>query len=61
MKGQNSGSGSDKSPKGKKITRKQALKKAGFIALSASTMMLLLNQPGKAQDTSSMPGGPGDW
>jgi len=30
------------------INRKEAIKKAGYIALSAATMMLLLNKPDKA-------------
>jgi hypothetical protein len=39
------------------IDRKQAIKKAGFIALSAATMMILLSKPANAQATSpaSMP------
>jgi hypothetical protein len=39
------------------IDRKQAIKKAGYIALSAATMMMLLSEPAKAQATSpqSMP------
>ena len=46
-----------------KISRKQALKKAGFMAFSAATMMMLLNKPGKAQssDTSADPGAFPDW
>lgn len=35
--------------KDKKITRKEAIKKAGYAAFSAATMMLLLNDPAKAQ------------
>jgi hypothetical protein len=35
-----------------KISRKEALKKAGYAAFSAATMMLLLNDPAKAQTTS---------
>ena len=30
------------------INRKKAIKKAGYIALSAATMLLLLNKPDKA-------------
>jgi hypothetical protein len=38
------------------ITRKEAIKKAGYIALSAATMMILLSNPLKAQaDTSPAP------
>ena len=32
----------------KKITRKQALKKAGLMAVSATTMMVMLNNNGHA-------------
>jgi len=31
--------------KGKKITRKEAFKKAGYIAVSAATTMILLSSP----------------
>lgn len=45
----------------KKITRKQAIKKTGLIAVSALTMMMLLSDNAKAQATTSTPGGgPGD-
>jgi hypothetical protein len=39
------------------IDRKQAIKKAGYIALSAATMMILLSEPAKGQASSpqSMP------
>ena len=44
----------------RKITRKKALKKVGYAAFSAATMMLLLNDPAKAQSQSPvLP--PGDW
>ena len=33
----------------KKITRKKAIKKTGYIAISAATMMILLSNPYKAQ------------
>jgi hypothetical protein len=36
----------------KKITRKEAIKKAGYAAFSAATMMLLLNDPARAQAVS---------
>ena len=40
----------------KKITRKEAIKKAGYIAFTAATMMILLSNPLKAQaDTSPAP------
>ena len=44
---------------GKKITRLQAIKKTGLIAVSAATMMMLLSNPNKAQATSQVPGGGG--
>ena len=48
----------------KKITRKEAIKKAGYAAFSAATMMLLLNDPVKGQqisgDSDSSPEGPMD-
>jgi hypothetical protein len=43
----------------KKITRKEALKKAGYAAFSAATMMLLLNDPAKAIGNS--PEATPDW
>ena len=43
----------------KKITRKEALKKTGYIALSAATMMILLSNPNKAQAAS--PSAPPAW
>jgi|GEM_PF-1388103 len=47
-----------------KITRKEAIKKAGYAAFSAATMMLLLNDPVKGQqisgDSDSSPEGPMD-
>lgn len=46
---------------GKKISRKEAMKKAGYMVFSAATMLLLLNQPGKAQETSQDPDNPDDW
>jgi hypothetical protein len=44
----------------KKITRKEAIKKAGYAAFSTATMMLLLNDPARAQATSE-PLPPPDW
>ena len=49
-----------------KISRKEAIKKAGYAAFSAATMMLLLNDPARAQssgspDTPRDPGGPPEW
>ena len=43
----------------KLINRKEALRKTGFIALSAATMMLLLNKPAKA--VSGSPAPPPGW
>ena len=42
----------------KKITRKEAIKKVGYIALSAATMMVLLSNPLKASASSPAPVGP---
>lgn len=41
----------------KKITRKQAIKKTGLIAVSAATMMMLLSSNAQAQ-TSNPAGSP---
>jgi hypothetical protein len=41
------------------ITRKEAIKKAGYAAFSAATMMLLLNDPARAQSSSDKDGSPG--
>ena len=43
----------------KKITRKQAIKKTGLIAVSAATMMMLLSSNAQAQ--ASNPGGEPVW
>ena len=40
---------------GRKITRKEAIKKTGYIAVSAATMMILLGSPKKAQASSPAP------
>ncbi|MCE1199521.1 MAG: hypothetical protein LWW85_11180 [Marinilabiliales bacterium] len=37
---------------GKAITRKEALKRTGYIAISAATMLVLLGSPAKGQNTS---------
>ena len=42
----------------KKITRKEAIKKTGYIAVSAATMMILLGSPKKAQASSPAPVNP---
>ncbi len=44
---------------GKKITRKEAIKKTGYIAVSAATMMMLLSSPEKAH--ASSPQAPPSW
>lgn len=41
----------------KKVTRKEAIKKTGYIALSAATMMMLLPTQGQAQ-ASARPAAP---
>ena len=47
--------------KKKKLTRKEAIKKSGYIAISVATTMILLGSPNKAQATSpAAPGNPGD-
>lgn len=54
---------------GKMISRKEAIKKAGYIAVSAATMMILLNSPSYAQtsqpapppSTPNKPSGGGPW
>jgi hypothetical protein len=43
------------------ISRKKAIKQIGFGALSAATMMLLLNEPAKGQDNPGSPDNPPDW
>jgi hypothetical protein len=45
--------------KGNIISRKNAMKRLGLTAFSAATMMLLLNNPAKADDSS--PELPPDW
>ena len=44
-------------PKGKKMTRKAAISKAGFIAISAATTMMLLPKQASA-GTSTQPAAP---
>ena len=43
----------------RKITRKQAIRKAGYIAVSAATMMILISNPNKAHAASPEP--PPGW
>jgi len=45
----------------KKITRKEAIRKTGYVALSAATMMLLLGSPAKGSTTSSAPDSLPNW
>jgi hypothetical protein len=52
----------------KKISRKEALKKGGYMALSTATMLMLLNGPSHAQASPAPPpaespsgGGHGIW
>ena len=48
--------------KDKRMTRKEVLKKSGFIALSAATMMILVSNQAKAQvETSPAPPPGGAW
>ena len=47
------------------ISRKEAIKKVGYAAFSAATMMLLLNDPAKANQTTTdsinSPAKPESW
>ena len=53
----------------KKISRKEAIKKTGYMAVSAATMMILLSSPSQAQSsepapppcTPDKPNGGGPW
>ncbi|MDP2334869.1 MAG: hypothetical protein Q8N05_00165 [Bacteroidota bacterium] len=45
----------------KKISRKDAIKKTGYFAVSAATMMILLSNPNKAQAASPAPAAPNKW
>ena len=44
----------------RRMTRKEAIKKTGYIAVSAATMMILLSNPAKAQ-VASTPTPPPGW
>jgi hypothetical protein len=44
-----------------KISRKKAISRLGLTALSAATMMLLLNDPAKGQDSPASPDNPPVW
>ena len=48
-----------KATKERTMTRKEAIKKTGYMALSAATMMLLLSKPANAAVSS--PASPGIW
>ncbi len=39
--------------KDNKMTRKEAIRKSGYLAVSAATMMILLSSPNNAQAASS--------
>lgn len=39
----------------KKMTRKEAIRKSGYLAVSAATMMILISNPNKAQAGSPAP------
>jgi hypothetical protein len=43
------------------ISRGKAIKRLGLITLSAASMMLLLNEPAKGQDSDDSPENPPDW
>ena len=43
------------------MSRQEALKRMGLIALSGTTMMLLLNQPAKGMDSQNSPDLPPEW
>ncbi len=49
----------EQTPDKRTMNRKEAIKKTGYIALSAATMMLLLSKPTNAATTS--PAAPGLW
>lgn len=59
MKDNGKNTGTNSYTRAGKISRKKAVKKIGYAAFSAATMMLLLNDPAKAQSDS--PVLPPDW
>jgi hypothetical protein len=60
MKMQSGKKEGNKTPENKKITRKEALKKAGrYAALTAATMLIL--DPTKASAEGSAPAPPPSW
>jgi len=54
-------SGKDEVTKKRSINRKEAIKKTGYIALSAATMMLLVSKPSKANGGPSSSPAPPIW
>jgi len=44
-----------------KINRKQAIKRAGFYAVTAAGMITLLGSPKKSAAEGSLPGAPTEW
>jgi len=50
----------DKIKSSEDISRRKAMSKIGLITFSTATMLLLLNQPGKAQGGSPTEEDPGD-
>ncbi len=61
MKKKNGKDGKEKlkTPEEKKISRKEAIKKSGYLAFTAAGMMILLGNPQKAQAAS--PAAPTAW
>lgn len=47
--------------KGKTISRKEALKRGGYMALSVATTMILLSNPQKANAANGSPAPPTSW
>lgn len=43
------------------LTRREAMTRFGLSALSATSMMMLLNKPAKGQDWEDSPDIPPDW
>jgi hypothetical protein len=58
MKGKDKSGKTDIAKEGEKISRKKAIKKVGYAAFSAATMMLLLNDPARASHSPVLPP---DW
>ena len=60
-------SGKDAANNGNKMTRKQAIGKAGFMPISAATTMMLLSYPKQAHASNApvaptdAPSGGGNW